>query len=95
MKATGIVRRVDELGRYVIPKEFRKMLGIKEGDPVECFATKDGEIVLRKYDNSEANKIDSLIDLVINTETIADDTASKVITLLQEVKTLIGDKPAN
>lgn len=46
--ATGIVRRIDDLGRVVIPKELRRMLGIKEGDPLEIFT--DGErIVLRKY----------------------------------------------
>ena len=48
MKATGIVRRVDVLGRVVVPKEIRKILGISEGDPVEIFTEKDG-IVLKKY----------------------------------------------
>lgn len=49
MKATGIVRRVDDLGRIVIPKELRRTMGIKEGDPLELF-TEDGFIVFRKYD---------------------------------------------
>lgn len=49
MKATGIVRRIDELGRLVIPKEIRKVLRIREGDPLEIFTNKDGEIVLKKY----------------------------------------------
>lgn len=48
MKATGIVRRVDELGRIVIPKELRRTFGIDNGDPVEIFTTAE-EIVLRKY----------------------------------------------
>jgi transcriptional pleiotropic regulator of transition state genes len=49
MKATGIVRKIDDLGRIVIPKEIRKTRGIKEGDPVEIFV--DGDcIVLRKYE---------------------------------------------
>ena len=52
MKATGIVRRVDDLGRIVIPKEIRNMMAIKEGDPVECFVDND-KIVLRKYDIQE------------------------------------------
>lgn len=47
-KATGIVRKVDELGRIVIPKELRRTFGIDNGDPVEIFTTTD-EIVLRKY----------------------------------------------
>ena len=49
MKATGIVRRVDDLGRIVIPKEIRKQLKIGEGDPLEIFLSSDGEIVLKPY----------------------------------------------
>lgn len=49
MKATGVVRRIDDLGRIVIPKEIRKTLRIKEGDPLEIFTAKEGEIVLKKY----------------------------------------------
>lgn len=49
MKATGIIRRIDNLGRLVIPKEIRKVLKIKESDPMEIFVGSDGEIVLKKY----------------------------------------------
>lgn len=49
MKATGVVRRIDDLGRIVIPKEIRKTLRIGEGSPLEIFTEKDGEIVLNKY----------------------------------------------
>ncbi len=49
MKATGVVRRIDDLGRIVIPKEIRKTLRIKEGDPLEIFTDKEGEIILKKY----------------------------------------------
>ncbi|MDD3304326.1 MAG: stage V sporulation T C-terminal domain-containing protein [Clostridia bacterium] len=49
MKATGIVRKIDDLGRVVIPKEIRKGLRIREGDPLEIFIEKTGEIVLKKY----------------------------------------------
>ena len=49
MKATGVVRRIDELGRVVIPKEIRKVHRIKEGDPLEIFTDKEGEIILKKY----------------------------------------------
>ena len=49
MKATGIVRRIDELGRVVIPKEIRRTLRIREGDPLEIFTERDGGIILRKY----------------------------------------------
>lgn len=49
MRATGIVRRIDDLGRVVVPKEIRRVLRIREGDPMEIFTDKDGEIVLKKY----------------------------------------------
>lgn len=49
MKATGIVRRIDDLGRVVIPKEIRRTLRIREGDPLEIFTDKEGEIVFKKY----------------------------------------------
>ena len=48
MKATGIVRRIDELGRVVIPKEIRRTLRIREGDPLELFTDRD-ELMLKKY----------------------------------------------
>ncbi len=49
MKATGIVRRIDDLGRIVIPKEIRRTLHIRESDPIEIFTDREGQIVLRKY----------------------------------------------
>lgn len=49
MKATGIVRRIDELGRVVIPKEIRRTQRIRRGDPLEIFTTGDGEVIFKKY----------------------------------------------
>lgn len=49
MKATGIVRRIDDLGRVVIPKEIRRNLRIREGDPLEIFTDREGEVILKKY----------------------------------------------
>jgi len=49
LKATGIVRRIDDLGRVVIPKEIRRTLRIREGDPLEIFTDREGEIILKKY----------------------------------------------
>ena len=49
MKATGVVRRIDDLGRIVIPKEIRRTLRIKEGDPIEIFTDKEGQVILKKY----------------------------------------------
>ena len=49
MKATGIVRRIDDLGRVVVPKEIRKVLRIREGDPLEIYTGTTGEVILKKY----------------------------------------------
>lgn len=53
MKATGIVRRIDDLGRVVIPKEIRRSMRIKEGDPLEIFTTREGEVVFKKYNYAD------------------------------------------
>jgi AbrB family transcriptional regulator (stage V sporulation protein T) len=49
MKATGIVRRIDDLGRIVIPKEIRRTLHLRETDPIEIFTDRDGQVILKKY----------------------------------------------
>ena len=49
MKATGIVRRIDDLGRVVIPKEIRRTMRIREGDPLEIFTNSEGEVIFKKY----------------------------------------------
>ena len=49
MKATGVVRRIDDLGRVVIPKEIRRTMRIREGDSLEIFVNQSGEVVLKKY----------------------------------------------
>ena len=56
MRATGIVRRIDDLGRVVIPKEIRKTLRIREGDPLEIFTAKDGEVILKIFPIGELNE---------------------------------------
>lgn len=52
MKATGIVRRIDDLGRIVVPKEIRRTLRIREGDPLEIFTDREGEIILKNIHRS-------------------------------------------
>ena len=49
MKATGIVRRIDDLGRVVIPKEIRRTMRIREGDPLEIYTSNEGEVIFKKY----------------------------------------------
>ena len=55
MKATGIVRRIDDLGRVVIPKEIRRTLRIREGDPLEIFTDREGGVILKKYSVNPPN----------------------------------------
>ena len=70
MKATGIVRRIDDLGRVVIPKEIRRTMRIREGDPLEIFTEKDGEVIFKKY-----SPIGELGDFAINyAETLSKTT---------------------
>ena len=68
MKATGIVRRIDDLGRIVIPKEIRRVLRIRESDPIEIFTDKEGQVILQKYS--------PLGDLMEVAENFADALAS-------------------
>lgn len=56
METNGIIRRIDDLGRIVIPREFRRLHGIDVGDPMEINATNDGEIIIKKADTSEELK---------------------------------------
>lgn len=62
MKATGIVRRIDELGRIVIPKEIRKVLKINDSDPLEIYTGGNGDIIFKKYNvvRSAEDSIDAL-----------------------------------
>lgn len=62
MKATGIIRRIDNLGRIVIPKELRRTLHIKADDPIEIFTAEDGVIALRKYEPTDS--VISYLDLL-------------------------------
>ncbi len=84
MKATGVVRRIDDLGRVVIPKEIRKVHRIKEGDPLEIFTDKEGEIILKKY-----SPIGELTEFASNyAETIAKTTGH--ITCITDKDTVIA-----
>lgn len=75
MRATGIVRRTDTLGRIVIPKEIRKIYGIAEGDPVEFYTTPDG-IILKRYD-MEGELINAVTKLNNAVDYSGDDLAEE------------------
>lgn len=78
MKATGIVRRIDDLGRVVIPKEIRRTLRIREGDPLEIFTDREGEVILKKYSpigelNEFATEYAESLNEAINAITVITD----------------------
>lgn len=88
MKATGIIRRVDDLGRVVIPREIRKTLGIREGEPLEIFTEGRDTVCFRKYETNLCGEVDRLNSLVYD---YVDDweTKTKIQKLLKEVKELM------
>ena len=99
MKATGIVRRIDDLGRVVIPKEIRRTLRIREGDPLEIFTDREGEVILKKYSpigelgDFAREYADSLHDSVGHITCIADRDA--IIAVAGAPKKELLDKPVS
>lgn len=91
MKATGIVRRIDDLGRVVIPKEIRRTASIREGDPLEIFL-QDGAVVFRKYNHTYR---DDLMDTLQNAADYYDNyeddraTAEQLRKIAKEIDALL------
>ncbi len=96
MKATGIVRRIDELGRVVIPKELRRSFKINEGDPIEIFVEEGGEVILKKYSPiGEMKKLaqeyaDSLHDSTGHNSIITDTESIVAVANGEDANALIG-----
>lgn len=80
MKSTGIIRRIDDLGRIMIPKETRRTLGIEEGDAMELFPGEGGTIIFRKYDPTAGieDLVNELIDMLGDADTIKAISAESV-----------------
>ena len=90
MKATGIVRRIDDLGRIVIPKEIRRSMGIREGEPLEIFLEGRDTVCFRRYKNNLSNAVEHLKDQIENCcDDLTYDTLTRIETLLDEVQELI------
>ena len=70
MKATGIIRRIDDLGRIVIPKEIRRTMKVKEGDPLEIYVERDGIVCFKKYSPTAdyANEFKAIVKSLIKYE---------------------------
>lgn len=91
MKATGIIRRVDDLGRILLPKEVRRKAGIAEGTPMEIFIASDG-IVLKKYNTEEEllNTVSVLIKAVDNSvDYLEEEKASAIRQHITEIRSLL------
>lgn len=83
MKATGIIRRVDDLGRVAIPKEIRRNLGIREGEAVEIYVNPD-EVIFRKFECDRMNDFEQACDsLVYDCDT---RTTSQIRKLVEQIK---------
>ncbi|GAB6138985.1 stage V sporulation protein T [Halanaerobaculum tunisiense] len=99
MKATGIVRRIDDLGRVVIPKEIRRTMRIREGEPLEIFVDRDGEVILKKYSpigelgEFAQEYVDSLAEVTGHIACVLDRDA--VVAVAGTTKNKYIDKPAS
>lgn len=83
MKATGIIRRVDDLGRVVIPKEIRRNLGIREGEALEIYVN-PGEVIFRKFECDRMNDLEQACDnLVYDCDM---QTTSQIRKLVEQIK---------
>ena len=89
MKATGIVRRIDDLGRVVIPKEIRRTMRIREGDPLEIYTDKDGEVIFKKY--SPIGELSAYAGMFA--ETISKNSLSGVVVTDKDVVIAVAGIP--
>ena len=89
MRATGIVRRIDDLGRVVIPREIRRTLGIREGDPLEIFVDGKDTVCFRKYVINLRDEVEYLKSQIEIASNLSYEEQAKAMTLLNEVRNLI------
>ena len=89
MRATGIVRRIDDLGRVVIPREIRRRLGIREGDALEIFVDGKDTVCFRKYVIDLRDEVEYLKSQIEIASNLSYEEQAKAMTLLNEVRNLI------
>lgn len=97
MKATGLVRRIDDLGRVVIPKEIRRTYGINSGDPLEIFTNNEGCIILKKYDPLPEikNRVETLQGMITESTNYTPEVTKKAVSLLAELEKLLDENETN
>lgn len=92
MKATGIVRRIDDLGRVVIPKEIRRTCHIKEGDPLEIFLENGNEIVFKKYNDDATLDFRQFEEYAIEMrDSMTDDQYNEFLLHLKKIETIVTE----
>ena len=93
MKATGIVRRIDNLGRVVIPMEIRRHLGINDRDTLEIFTDNEGHIILKKYDPLPdiVNRVKKLQELINDNTNYEPEVTNKAIDILKELQKILDN----
>lgn len=94
MKATGIIRRVDDLGRIVIPKEIRRNMNIREGDPMEIYLDGDNRVVFEKYNLGLLPFIHNLADRVEDNEydTLSPESVKEIKGLLDKISKIVTEE---
>lgn len=92
MRSTGIIRRIDDLGRVVIPKEIRRTMRLQEGDPLEIFLEDKDTVCFHKYNTNLCDKVDNLRYQIENFSGVPYETQKRITTLLNEVRKLIKDE---
>lgn len=94
MKATGIIRRIDDLGRIVIPKEIRRNMNIREGDPMEIYLDGDNRVVFEKYNSGLLPFIHNLADRVEDNEydTLSPESVKEIKGLLAKISKIVAEE---
>lgn len=94
MKATGIIRRIDDLGRIVIPKEIRRNMNIREGDPMEIYLDGDNQVVFEKYNSGLLPFIHNLADRVEDNEydTLSPESVKEIKGLLDKISKIVTEE---
>lgn len=88
MRATGIVRRVDDLGRVVIPREIRRSMGIKEGEPLEIYL-EDDAVIFRRYSFNLVDEVKRVAELIECNCNADSDTMADISRMLSTVAELV------
>lgn len=90
MKATGILRRIDDLGRIVIPKEIRRSMGIREGEALEIYIEGKDTVCFRKYETNLCSAVDHLKEQIEDyCDDLTYDSLTRIEKLLEEVREII------